>query len=525
MGLDFRHYEPPGPVGAAFIKSRGPIDLIMGPGGSGKTVASVIKGPRHAASYAPVGRDGWVRVKTLCVRDTYRSFAATALQSWYELFPEKHPWTYTHEGGQDRPVKHVLRWQARRGSDLVNIEYTMETGAIGDNNLEAFFKGYEVTYGWMNECDILHEKVPGLLFQRTGRFPPVQDLAPSEVERVSRQGRASMEIMGLKVDPDEVVLPRIVWGDYNPPDLDNWAVRIPIEEKRPGFNHFWQPGGLDPQAENRKGKPRSSYELELATTSDEQLARRMIHGQPGYAIDGKPVYPEFNLLRHRADERLTPQRAWPLHLGIDGGGSPAAVIVQFAPDGQLLIHDEICAEPGTGPSRFSEMLVELLIARYPGFAIRSVWGDPANFYSPDTQAGELSFMMIIQQALGVPVYPAPSNEPALRQEAVRWYLGRPIDGNKERLTIDPACRILIGGFASHYKLTKQATASGTDKLAVAKNKYSHPHDALQYVCLGHRGSAGVMSDAAQMGRAGNVVSMQRRKATPASRTDFDVWNV
>lgn len=529
MGVDIQHYRPPGPVAAKFIASRGPIDLIMGPGGSGKTVASVIKGPRLAAAYMPVCRDGWVRVKTLCVRDTYRSFASTALESWYGTFPEKHPWTYTHEGGQDRPVKHVLRWQAKRGPDLINIEYTMETGAIGDSNLEAFFKGYEISLGWMNECDILDERVPGLMFQRTGRYPKVDIIAPAELERVSRDGREAMRVMGLDVEPDEVVLPRIVWGDYNPPDIDNWAVRIPITEKRPSYNHFWQPGGLDPNAENRIGKPRSSYQLEAATTTDKQLVKRMVHGLPGYAKDGKPVYEDdFNLQKHVADQPVLPVPGVPLSIGIDAGGSPAAAIVQFLATGQMLVLDELCAEPSTGPSRFSTMLVELLIDRYPGFAIREVWGDPSAFYGADTQNGELSFMLTVQKALGIPVMPASSNEPAIRQEAVRWYLGKPIDGVTERMTISSTCKVIAGGFAAHYKLTKQATAGGTDLLAVVKNKYSHVHDALQYVCLGHRGLVQVVEDGAQMGRAANVVTL-RQKAQIAEnrrrRADFNVYDV
>ena len=524
MGLDIKHYQPPGPVAAAFIQSRGPIDLIMGPGGSGKTVASVIKGPRHAAEYAPHDRNGWIRVKTLCLRDTYRSFAATALASWYNMFPQNHPWTYSHEGGQDRPVKHVLRWKVRRGSVELNAEYTMETGAIGDNNLEQFFKGYEVTYGWMNECDILHENVPGLLFQRTGRFPEVHTLADSEIERVSRDGRKMMDVMGLSYEPHEVVLPRIVWGDYNPPDLDNWAVKVPIEEKRPGYNHFWQPGGLESTAENRVGKPRSSYELELATTTDEQLARRMIHGQPGYSRDGKPVYPEFNLKLHVADQAITPIRNLPIYIGIDGGGTPSAVIIQPTAEGFLLVLDEVTGT--TGPTSLSRALVELLLSKYRGFNIGSIFGDPANFYSPDTQAGDLSFMQIVGKALNKNITPAPSNEPTIRQEAVRYYLTRLVDNMRPALILDPNCRLLKGGFAAHYMLTKQSSEGGTDKMAVKKNPYSHPHDALQYACLGYRGGEAVIRDAAQMGRPANVVGIRQKQANTArDRTDFDIWNV
>ncbi len=530
MGIDIQRYMPPGPVGAAFIKSRGPLDIIMGPAGSGKTVCSVVKGPLLAASYMPVCKDGVVRFKLACIRDTYRDFARTALASWHNMFPIGHAWQKPdkgYEGGQDRPVKHHLEWEAWRGPDKVKVEFTFETGAIGDQNVEQFIKGYEVSAGWGNEVDLLDPRVPGLLFQRTGRYPPVDLIAPSELDRVSRDGREAMRLMGLSVDADEIVLPRVFWGDMNPPDIDHPILVEVLEKKNPAYKFFWQPGGLEANAENRAGKPRSSYELEAAT-QPEHITRRMVHGKPGYAQDGKPVYPEFDLKLHVADEPIRPAAGIPLSTGKDAGGSPAGTVVQFMPNGQLRILAELCTEPGTGPARYAQMFYELLLDQFSGFAFREGWGDPSAFYGADTQNGELAWMQSVSKALSIPILPAPSNEPHIRQEAVRWYLGAPIDATTPRLIIDPRCKVLIGGFAAHYKLTKQASASGTDRLDVVKNRYSHVHDALQYVCLGHRGMGSVIDDAARLGRAANVVTLQQKRAAleaQKNRANFSVWDV
>lgn len=532
MSIDFQQYLPPGPMGAAFIKSRGPIDIIMGPAGSGKTVASCVKGPLLAASYMPVCRDGWVRFKHAVVRDTYRDFARTYLASWHELFPQSHPWTVSYEGGQDRPIKHRLQWAVQRGADLIKIDYMLETGAVGDHNVEGYIKGYELSAASGNEVDLLDPRVPGLLFQRTGRYPPVKDIAPSELDRVSRDGREAMARMGLSVEPGAIVLPRVFWGDMNPPDVDH---PILIEcmgnedrEKNPAYNFFRQPGGLDAGAENRVGKPRSSYELE-ARTQPEHIVRRMVHGIPGYSQDGKPVYPEFDDKIHVADSPIEPLPGVPLSTGKDAGGSPAGVVGQFLPNGQLRILAELVTEPGTGASRYSAMFFEMVLDRFAGFAFREAWGDPAAFYGADTQAGELAWMQTVSKALSINIMPTPTNEPHIRQEAVRWYLGAKIDQTTPRLIVDPRCKVLIAGFAAHYKLTKQASISGTDKLDVVKNKYSHPHDALQYMCLGHRGVSAVMEDAARIGRPDNVASlqarrMQRDQARPRPG-DFNVWDV
>lgn len=535
--LDVQHYREPGPVGGAYLVSRGPIDIIMGPAGSGKTVVSCVKGPRLAASYMPVCRDGVVRFKMVVVRDTYRDFARTALASWHELFPPGHPWQVSLEGGQDRPIKHRLKWWAQRGPDRVLVDFTLETGAIGDHNVEAYIKGYEVSAAWGNEVDLLDPRVPSLLFQRTGRYPPMKEIAPSELERVSRDGRKAMQQMGMTVGDDELVLPRVFWGDMNPPDIDHpllvdCGYGEHAEKRKAGYKLFVQPGGLDANAENRAGKPRSSYELEAATQPD-HIVRRMVHGLPGYAQDGKPVYPEFNMQIHVADQPLEPVPGVPLSTGMDAGGSPAGVVGQFLPNGQLRLLAELCAEPGTGPGRYADMFYELLLERFPGLPFREAWGDPSAFHGADTLAGELAWMQTVGKALSLAIMPTETNEPAIRQEAVRWYLTGMIDGKTPRLLIDPRCKRIIGGFAAHYKLTKQASVGATDKLFVVKNEYSHPHDGLQYMCLGHRTLAGVMASAANLGRAGNIMSLQeardrrmgRDRAVRASRTDFNVWDV
>lgn len=524
--FSLQQYSPPGPIGAAFIQSLGPIDIIMGPAGSGKTVASAFKGPYLAGNWFPVCKDGIIRVKMATIRDTYRDLARTCLSSWYEMFPEKHPFTTFHAGGQDRPVVHKLEFDTIRNNTRVKVEFTAEFGAIGDANIEGFAKGYEISMNWMNECDMLNERVPGLMWSRTGRYPKVTDIAESELDRVTGPYRKRMQKIGINLDDDERLLPRLSFGDCNPPDISNWVCETgglgDPKNKNPMFNLFRQPGGLDPKAENRIGKPRSSYEMEAATFTNKQDIRRFVHGMPGYAQDGTPVYEDlFSLERHRSDEYLKPVVGLPINLGLDAGGSPAATIGQFMPNGQRRVLREICADPGTGPNRFAEMIMEVLLSDFKGFAINEGWADPSAYYGADRQAGELAHMEIVARAINVSILPAPSNEPALRHEAVRWYLTGNIDANTPRYLVDPRCTRLIGGFMAHYKLTKQASAGATDKLAVAKNEYSHVHDAEQYICLGHRGRMGVIDGAANMGRGKNVVSMQSIRG----KTDFDVFKI
>lgn len=526
-------FQPPGPVASAYIVHEGPLDFIRGPWGSGKTVATVFKIARHSSSLFPICRDGVVHVRVAGIRDTYREMAKTALSSWHEFFPKNGPFTAqepgAYSGGQDRPVKHILEWDTLRKWPLAGgrwedretkVRLEMEFGAIGDANLDSFFKGYEISMGWLNECDLVHEDAPGRLYGRTGRYPPRAEIMEWEGERL---GWESDEDSGKQV----VRLPRIVMGDFNPPDESNWTFKREIEEpeKWPGYTFFAQPSGLSPQAENRLGKPRSAYEEEEKAFGGPKSADslRNVHGQYAAKRQGTVVYAQFDMGRHRANDRLEPVRELPFHLGADAGGTPAAVLGQVMPTGQLRVLREIVTSPltVTGPGRFAEMIMEVILRDFAGMRCGGGWGDPSAWYGADKERGELAFMEIVREALQISIMPTLTNDVPSRIESVDWYLKANIDANTPRMIVDPTCKYLIRGFVSQYHLTKNASEGKTDSLQIAKNEYSHVHDALQYLCYGYRGPQQVKSEAARMGRPNNVVPIRSITA----KSDFDVWGV
>lgn len=477
-------YMPPGAVGDAYIRSAGPIDLIMGPAGSGKTTASIFKCIYFTTAFMPVCRDGVVRAKGTVIRDSYRTLYKTTLPSWFGFFPKNFPKS-EFEGGQDRPARHLVRFRTTRGR-LVDLQ--MEFFAVGDQNIEDMLRGYETSFGWLNEADLLSDRVPGFLYSRTGRYPSRTMLA----------------------DPDAPV-PRVVFGDVNPPSVKHWIYErcVKDRDKWPSYRFFRQPSGLAGTAENRRGMPRVSYE-EMLATMDEWDARRFVHGEFGYARDGKPVYPEFNHALHVPDQTIAPVKGLPIGIGLDAGMDPAAAVVQVLPDGQIRVLAELVSAHGTGPERFSEALVRLLLERFQGCPLAWVFGDPAAFYGVDRLNGNLGFMDVVGRALGRPVMPSPSNEPPIRLDAVRWYLNRMIDGRRPGFMIDPACVTLIEGFVSTYRYAKErrgATVGLADR--PDKNDASHPHDALQYIVLGIRGRHQVITDAASLGRPPGVMAMPR----------------
>lgn len=531
--LNIYKFEPAGPVSEAFIHANGPLDFIRGPWGSGKTVASVFKIVRMASNLYPVCEDGIIHVRCAAVRDTYRELAKTALPSWHTFFPPNGPFTAKDEkgkplysGGIDRPVKHVLEWEVTRqwpdGPRKTLVRLEMEFGAIGNENLESFFKGYEISMGWLNECDLMHEDVPGLLFGRTGRYPRRDTIMEWEGDR-----------LGWEVDNESktrvIKVPRVVFGDYNPPDETNWTYKREIEEpekwKPKGYNFFAQPSGLSPQAENRKRKSRADYEREEAGFGGPKApdAIRNVHGRYAPKRIGTPVFSTFDTFRHRADQKLEPVRELPFYLGMDAGGTPACAIGQFMPNGQLRALREIVCSPDTftGATRFAVMIAEVLMRDFAGMACAGAWGDPSAFHGADTEAGELSFMHTVGKALSIDVLPTETNEIDPRIQAVDWYLNGSIDANTPRSIWCPTLKHTTRGFVSQYHLTKHASEGKTDGVQIAKNEYSHIQDAWQYLCLGYRGLGRVIGDGAKLGRPQNVTPISSAKA----RGVQNIWDV
>lgn len=489
------NFQAPGPIGHAYMMASDPISLIKGPVGSGKTSASIFKCALQSLRM-PIGRDGVVRAKGCVVRDNYRTLYRTTLPSWFNFFPKDFPGS-SFEGGQDRPAKHTLRFRTPKGT---KIEMIVEFFAIGDTAIEELLKGWEGSWGWLNEADLLHENVPGFLYSRTGRYPSRATLA----------------------DPD-ADMPRTVFGDLNPPAPDHWVYQNCVEEPLPGWILYEQPGGLSDQAENRIGVKRSYYE-ELARTLPKNDVRRFVHGLWGYPRDGVPVYgDDFNEAVHIAQKPIPLLPGLPLHAGLDQGFSPAWIPFQIAPSGQIRFLGEIVPPHGTGVGRFSAMLVHELAERFRDLPLGTWSSDPAGFYGADKIAGELSWTETVAKAVGHPILPAPSQEPAIRSEALRLPMTLMVDAHTPGLLVDPSAKMLKGGLAAHFKFRKQRQGS-RDVIAERweKNAWSHPVEAAQYGVLGVRGMAGIINQAAKAGRPGTIGGA---RAPVVVAGDFDVMRV
>jgi hypothetical protein len=115
----------------------------------------------------------------------------------------------------------------------------------------------------------------------------------------------------------------------------------------PLFEYFDQPGGLlpaclkaNPAAENLQNLD-AGYYIISAAGQPEDYVRRMIRNEWGASVSGERVYQTFRAERHVPGRASSRRPGQVLRLGLDGGGTPAAVIGGRDSYGRRIIYDEV----------------------------------------------------------------------------------------------------------------------------------------------------------------------------------------
>jgi hypothetical protein len=84
---------------------------------------------------------------------------------------------------------------------------------------------------------------------------------------------------------------------------------------------------------------------------------------------------------------------------------------------------------------------------------------------------------------GIQARPVSSNDVALRIEAVNQPLTR-LAEKRSGLLVDPRCTNLIKGFEGGYHYRRMQVSGERYEDVPNKNRFSHVHDALQYMMMG-----------------------------------------
>lgn len=460
-------WNSPGPVASAFMASTARVQIIEGPLGSGKTTAALVKGVRLAAAQAPSTRDRLLdkngrlapvrKFKFTVVRDTYRQLWKTTLPSWWSRVPRE---LGTFTGAENSPATHRVVFALPDGT---MVDMITDFVAIGENSAEAVLDGYEPTAFYLDAANLLGPDVFTFCNSRVGRYPRADEGGPTW------------------------------WGvmmGCNAPQLGSWLFQDFVQHppsvlEAKGAALFVQPSGFAPNAENLANLPGGrGYYTEMAKTQPKWFVDRLLRNKAGFDRAGKPVYDDFDDAYHVAPDILRAEAWLPLILGIDGGGSPAAVAVQRDPR-QFRVLRELCAEQGTGARRFGEDVAAWLKREFPETRPEAIrcYADPSCFYGGDRERDGEEWAAMFAAASGLTLRPAPTNTPSVRHEAVRTHLVRHAP-DLPGFQVSPGCQVIRQGFMAGYRFKQVTGREGEYQEQAEKNRFSHAHDALQYAALG-----------------------------------------
>jgi hypothetical protein len=424
------------PTVKAFSASNAFIRGLMGPFRSGKSSGCVAEIITRSLKQAP-GPDGLKHTRWVVVRNTYQQLSDTTIRTFHMWVPPQH-------FGRFYESDHTYVIKGLPGCEVEVLFRALDRPEHVKNLLSL-----EVTGAWVNEAREVPWPIIDTLQGRVGQYPPKSMGGPTW------------------------------WGvfmDTNPPDVDSRWYKFFEEDKHdPTFAQiFKQPSGLAPNAENLTNLPNASYYKTLAQGKSNEWVKVYIHGEYGFVIDGKPIYPDYNDLVHCKE--VEPVKGSPIYRGWDFGLTPACIFTQILPDGRWLIFNEMTNTTTIGIDRFSDEVIEESTQCYPPNTEFIDYGDPAGMSRAQTD--EKTCFQILQ-AKGIEIEGGEQSL-AIRLESVRKPLRTLIYGEPQ-LVIHPRCKLLRKGFMGGYQFRRLQTAAERFTNKPDKNDLSHPHDALQYV--------------------------------------------
>lgn len=465
--------NPLGPVAGAFCLDNSEIACIMGPVGSAKTTASILRLGRHAFEQRPF--DGIARSRWAIVRNTGPQLHDTTMKSWFKMFPTDNKYRKYTSTTKTQTWRFVPQGQKH----IVHAEFLFR--ALDDEDDVANLLSLEVTGFWFNECREIHSEIFAHAGRRAGRYPG------ADLGGCTWRG----------------------WiGDTNPwpftSDLHQWFVADP----RPGYKFFKQPGGMESNAENLENLEQTEETLKLPWSDPRRReqgrtyyvnalrdyskndADMYVHCKYGVSRSGKPVYASyddnahckvFELLKHR--DHPNAKAYTPIKIGYDNTGrNPAAAIAQRTDAGQWRVRYEFIGE-GLGMKAHAKALHRFLEEKIPDYRIEKITCDPAGAAKG---ADELDMRMIVQAEFpGVTVVNARTNDPETRIAAVEDPLRRLVNG-EPAMIIHPDCKILRTACLQKYQYRRLKIA-GEERYTETPDKitpYADIADAVQYLCLG-----------------------------------------
>ena len=464
-------YKPAGAILKDFLRDSTFLRAIRGPIGSGKSVACCIEVMRRACQQAP-NKEGIRRSRWGVVRNTNPQLRTTTIKTWLDWYPEAvfgdFKWSV--------PYTHVIRFE--------DVEIEVIFLALDREEDVRKLLSIEFTGIWVNEAREVPKAIIDACTMRVGRFPSMKDGGPSWYGVIMDTNAPDADhwwsIMSGEVPPPEYLTREEALMLVMP---DNWK----FFKQPPGMTEIKNDSN---EVEQYIHNDKSENTGNLVPTYYDNLIRGKtkswidvyVMNRIGSILEGKPVYPNFSRETHVSKEPLNAIKGLDLMIGMDFGLTPAAVFGQRLPTGRWLILAELVAF-NMGTEKFADEVKHVLARKFPDFyKTAMIYGDPSGDFRAQTDE---KTPFTILRAAKLKAHPAQTNDPEIRIGAVDRVLTRIIQGNAGML-IDPSCAMLIRGYETGYCYDRVQASGATERFhdKPSKNKFSHVHDAKQYLMLG-----------------------------------------
>lgn len=440
---------------ARFHKSESFVRSLFGPIGSGKSVACVAEMMRISCTVQqPTPGTNVRESRWVIVRNTYRELIDTTVQTFFDWVPES----------TGIFLKQDMKFTFKQGlpdGTVVKAEFLFR--ALDKPQDIKKLLSLEVTGGWLNEAREIPKAIMDMLIGRLGRYP----------RKVNGQGGATRHCLLM---------------DTNPPDSDHWYYKVFEIMKPEGYEIFYQPSGLSPEAENIENLPDGYYQ-KMQAGKDQEWINVYVHGQYGFVQNGKPVYGAYKDDFHYTDQEIIVPTSMTIHVGMDFGLTPAAIFGFRTATDQIIAFDELVCEDMDAKT-FGRILKQKILVEYPDHKFVFV-GDPAGDFRAQSDSST-PFLMLA--ASGINASPTWTNDPVIRIAAMTAPMKRLDSVGNPGFLIGPKCKILRKACAGGYKY-KRLLVSGDERYTDVpdKNRYSHPADAGQYMMLSLGEGIGVIN--------------------------------
>lgn len=447
-------YKAQGATLEAYGNSTAFVQVIMGPLGAGKTIASSFKLLKLICSQR-ANKNGVRKSRWLVTRNTYPDLVGTTIRDWRAVVPQgTGTFTFGH------PPEHKLDFDLPDGT---RVQAEVLFVALDRPDDVRKLRGFQLTGAWMNEMKEQPKAIFDMLTTRVDRYP-----APGSSSWVG------------------------VFGDTNAWDNDHWLENLRELQRMgalEGYEFFIQPGGVikrgdkwvvNPEAENLAVLKPDYYER-IIPGKKEDWIRVNLANQIGLSFDGKPVHPDYSDSTHTATEILQPVPGL-INVGIDFGLTPAAVFWQRQSTGVWFGLEEIVVNDGDAKVLADEIKVKCaeLINRCPGGLTFVYRGDPSGDSRVQTDSNT-PFQIL--RANGISAIPCSTNDAELRRGALDRPLTRLING-KPGLQLSPSMKNLRKALAGGYHYARVQIAGDERYRDVpVKDMHSHIAEAAEYGLL------------------------------------------